>query len=439
MPGVDVFIDGLPPATAVSPGDLIIVGQSGAAGYPGTAITRQALVSQLPVGNYTAPYTGAVTRTVASKLTDVVSALDFGAIGDGTTDDTAAINEALTNGGSAIFLPPGKYRVTSPLTVPANVILYGNDINAYYGPTDTPSSEPVTQIVADNSGSGFPAGSAVLTLGQMTVLRGFTVQSVTGVDAIVNTGGFVILERVTTRYGRYGLNQNAIGLQAYGCRFSEATSHGAYLQASTTDSTFLLCFFAANGGDGMQMLVGIKNTIAACTFEWNSLYGLEMFNCSGCAVSANQIDRNSQSGLFISLCDALNVTGNVFRRNSAAAAATTTQVQFGNNSSRLMFSGNNYVSTYINDNNTGAIAPLYTYQVDVGLTVTASQFAERSDPSASGTFADTYSAVQMMPQFIISPEATPGPYANDAAAEAAGIPVGADYKNTSGTFNWRVS
>jgi hypothetical protein len=36
-------------------------------------------------------------RTIQEKLDDVVSVRDFGAVGDGTTDDTDAINRALTN------------------------------------------------------------------------------------------------------------------------------------------------------------------------------------------------------------------------------------------------------------------------------------------------------------------------------------------------------
>ena len=53
--------------------------------------------------------TGAVARTVQAKLRDMLSVKDFGAVGDGVTDDTAAINAAATAaraGAKALFLPP---------------------------------------------------------------------------------------------------------------------------------------------------------------------------------------------------------------------------------------------------------------------------------------------------------------------------------------------
>ena len=41
--------------------------------------------------SYTAPYTGAVATTVAAKLSDWVSVTDFGAVGDGATNDTCLL------------------------------------------------------------------------------------------------------------------------------------------------------------------------------------------------------------------------------------------------------------------------------------------------------------------------------------------------------------
>jgi len=54
-----------------------------------------------------------VARTVDSKLKDVVSVKDFGAVGDGTTNDTVAIQAAIDSlaAGGVIYFPPGTYRV----------------------------------------------------------------------------------------------------------------------------------------------------------------------------------------------------------------------------------------------------------------------------------------------------------------------------------------
>lgn len=53
--------------------------------------------------------TGAVTRTARSKLRDTVSVKDFGAVGDGTTNDTAAIAAAYASGAGAVHFPKGTY------------------------------------------------------------------------------------------------------------------------------------------------------------------------------------------------------------------------------------------------------------------------------------------------------------------------------------------
>lgn len=57
--------------------------------------------------------TGAVDRTVQSKLQEFVSVKDFGALGDGATDDTTAFTNA-TATGKAVIIPEstGAYQVT---------------------------------------------------------------------------------------------------------------------------------------------------------------------------------------------------------------------------------------------------------------------------------------------------------------------------------------
>lgn len=75
-----------------------------------------------------------VVRTVQAKLDDFASIRDFGATGDGLTDDTAAINRALfqlycretnTQIRRTLFFPAGTYRVTETIKIPTYAKLLG--------------------------------------------------------------------------------------------------------------------------------------------------------------------------------------------------------------------------------------------------------------------------------------------------------------------------
>jgi hypothetical protein len=71
---------------------------------------------------------GAIPRLISDGFGDVINAKDFGATGDGITDDTAAINLAIaaTTSGKALFFPAGNYLFTSALTFSAdNICIYG--------------------------------------------------------------------------------------------------------------------------------------------------------------------------------------------------------------------------------------------------------------------------------------------------------------------------
>jgi hypothetical protein len=62
--------------------------------------------------------TGATARTIQAKLRDTVSVKDFGAVGNGVANDTAAVQAAI-NTGSDIYFPAGNY-ACGPLTQSTN-------------------------------------------------------------------------------------------------------------------------------------------------------------------------------------------------------------------------------------------------------------------------------------------------------------------------------
>ena len=87
--------------------------------------------------------TGLVTATggttaisLASRSAQVINVKDFGATGDGTTDDTSSIVSALAalSSNKALYFPPGKYMHTGGFSLPAsltNVLVYGNQAQLF--------------------------------------------------------------------------------------------------------------------------------------------------------------------------------------------------------------------------------------------------------------------------------------------------------------------
>jgi len=77
---------------------------------------------------------GAIQRSSQDKMRELVSVKDFGATGDGTTDDTpfiqAAINAFAATGFGCLYFPRGVYRITSSLTISFNGKVYGDGIGA---------------------------------------------------------------------------------------------------------------------------------------------------------------------------------------------------------------------------------------------------------------------------------------------------------------------
>jgi hypothetical protein len=80
-----------------------------------------------------------ISQSIQSRLDSYAVVTDFGALGDGSTDDTAAINRALyqlfcvqTNTAirRSLFFPAGNYLVTDTIKIPPYAKLYGEGANS---------------------------------------------------------------------------------------------------------------------------------------------------------------------------------------------------------------------------------------------------------------------------------------------------------------------
>lgn len=82
---------------------------------------------------------GATARTVQSKLRDAASVKDFGAVGDGVTNDAAAFSAAINSGAKRIYVPAGTYALSAQIsaTLPNDVELFGEGRLLWTGAAST--------------------------------------------------------------------------------------------------------------------------------------------------------------------------------------------------------------------------------------------------------------------------------------------------------------
>lgn len=77
----------------------------------------------------------------------------YGAVGDGSTDDTAAIqaaiNAANTAGGGKVYLPRSTYKLSAALTLQSNIELYGDGPATILSGTLTSTTDPVLYAVSE--------------------------------------------------------------------------------------------------------------------------------------------------------------------------------------------------------------------------------------------------------------------------------------------------
>ena len=118
--------------------------------------------------------------TLALAAADAYSVRDYGAKGDGITDDTAAFQKALDTagqaGGGVVLAPRGNYFFAGHLNVPAAVTLRGiwESVPSHVGIRDAggdkPTDDGTTFLVTESAGQ--EEGPAFLTLHDNSTLKG---------------------------------------------------------------------------------------------------------------------------------------------------------------------------------------------------------------------------------------------------------------------------
>ena len=206
-----------------------------ARGLAGRALLQNVNAASTPYARGATASSG----TVGYKLQELVSVRDFGATGNGTTDDTAAIqgaiNACLTLSGGHLYFPAGTYKISAALVIPysANWRIWG----ASRGNTSIVQSASNTQIFNFTSDDTWGWTIEELTLTWATAQAATNTSSVAIYfnDSHVTPGGFwnIHIRRCNFNNGfRAIANNPALGAPIWGIHVSNCTFQGGMSGAS---------------------------------------------------------------------------------------------------------------------------------------------------------------------------------------------------------------
>ena len=317
---------------------------AGAYGKPGSGIPASDLAASVQTALTAA---GSALQPNANGLSDWFNVKHYGAKGDGSTDDTAAIQAALNaaaTAGGVVYIPAATY-IISNIAIDTNVTLCGAGwatiLQAKSGTTGylIALTHPSTsrQVTIRDLALSTPYGGA--TAGHILL------------DNTGWTGGdpFDCMHRVFNVFSfnsggdAFHFGANTRGLVVSGCSQYQATGFGFHFEGGCTDSFISHCNSGPSGSHGFNVagwnnmltscksfwagyntatntwdlwkngfeLSGRNNSLVACQAQQSSNHGFNLIQCQYANVSGCECDSNATgntAGVAINLTDATYCT-----------------------------------------------------------------------------------------------------------------------------------
>lgn len=304
---------GVPTTTQLSaPTGSTLVGAAVSTNNAGTTVQAQLTNLGSTTGTSNIGYTpigiGAVSRTLTSKLNEIISVKDFGAVGDGITDDTVAIQACYTaNPGRIISHGEGyTYLISASLTLYSGTVYTGKSI--------------IKQKTGSNIANPMLSGSSVNNV----IVKDLEIDGNATGNATALTYGIKFLT------GTNNIVQ--------GCNVHDTTQAGIYLASESyskvLDNHIINCgrnigtdnhgiMMISNNATPLSNIICSGNTVLNAYRKGITVYNATPGTINGVVINGNSISGCSTGGIYTANAGAathgyqhgITVTGNYCYNN----------------------------------------------------------------------------------------------------------------------------
>jgi hypothetical protein len=248
------------------------------------------LIPKIDFKNGGATPTGAINRTINEKAQETISVKDFGAKGDGSTDDTTALQNALLYlknlGGGVLTIPSGTYVYTTTLDMTINnLTVRGQGFSSLLKFTGTGNCIKIEGVLGTLG--GYTTLDSFAVSGTATATNGIFINNWPKFQLLNISVGNVSGAGIATGFIVFGymlnptINEFDWGPSGYTVKPTNGMLLGRPIAGVVTyPDTCALTIVNPNiqgvSGSGLKCVNGFSGVITGGSSEFNTGYGLEV-------------------------------------------------------------------------------------------------------------------------------------------------------------------